>query len=83
MSTRSTGIAPAPALIAPGDVVRTNREDAGMEAGSLGLFFGWCGSGGAAVVAFYNRGPRPVASNALELVEHRSLRQETGLPIAG
>jgi hypothetical protein len=63
--------AASPPLIAPGDVVRTTREDAGMAAGSLGLFLGWCLSGGAAVVTFYNRGPKPIASDALELVEHR------------
>jgi hypothetical protein len=84
MSTPSPALAgSSPPQLAPGDIVRTTREHAGVAAGSRGLFLGWYLRNGAAVVAFYNRGPRPVASNALELVEHRSLRQETGLPIAG
>jgi hypothetical protein len=65
MSTPTpTGAAPSPAVIASGDIVRTTREDGGMEAGSLGLFLGWCLSSGAAVVTFDNRGPKPIASDA-------------------
>jgi hypothetical protein len=63
--------AASPPVIAPGDIVRTTRAHAGMAAGSLGLFLGWCLSGRAAVVTFYNRGPKPIAGDALELVEHR------------
>jgi hypothetical protein len=66
-----TGSGPSPPLIAPGDIVRTTRAHAGMAAGSLGLFLGWYLRSGAAVVTFYDRGPKPIASDALELVEHR------------
>jgi hypothetical protein len=42
-----------------------------MAAGSLGLFLGWYLRGGAAVVTFYDGGPKPIASDALELGEQR------------
>jgi hypothetical protein len=56
----------------PGDTVRIIRDESGMAAGSLGLFFGWyLRESGTGVVSFYNVGPTRVPIEALQLVEHR------------